>query len=123
MSDQNRQQEAEELEADLEADLESESLKGRVQSAGEQAAGDLANALLDSPLFNQAMGAAFGAREKALTAQKVAMQALDISSASDLGRIERRLRSMSDRLEAVEAELDRVSADMRALRELEPPGA
>lgn len=94
-----------------------ESLKDRVQDAGEQAVGDIANALLANPLFNQALGAAFGAKEKAEGAQRAAMQALDLPSAGTVQRLERRIRSLSDRLEAVENELDRVNSDLRALRE------
>lgn len=96
---------------------ESESLKNRVQGASEQAVGEIANALLANPLFNQALGAAFGAKEKAEGAQRVAMQALDLPSAGALERLERRIRSLSDRLEAVENELDRANSDLRALRE------
>ncbi len=96
---------------------DSESLRERVQARGEQAVGDLAQALLDNPVFNQALGAAFGARDKAAGAQRVAMGALDLSSATDTERLERRLRLMSERLEAVESELDRVGADLRAIRE------
>lgn len=96
---------------------EDESLIDRVQEAGGQAVGDLANALLSNPLFNQALGAAFGAKEKAEGAQRAAMQALDLPSAGTVQRLERRIRSLSERLEAVENELDRVNSDLRALRE------
>lgn len=94
-----------------------ESLVEKVQSRGEQAVGELADALLESPVFSQAVGAAFGARDKAMGAQRVAMEALDLPSAAGVDRLERRLRSLSERLEAVEGELDRVSADLRAMRE------
>lgn len=94
-----------------------DNLKDRVQEAGGQAASDIANALLSSPLFNQALGAAFGAKELAEGAQRAAMQALDLPSASRVDRLERRIRSLSERLEAVENELDRVNSDLRALRE------
>lgn len=96
---------------------EGEGLRNRVQSAGGQAAGDLANALLENPLFTQALGAAMGAKEKAGGAQRAALQALDLPTASDVSRLERRLRSLSDRVEALENELDRVSSDLRAIRE------
>lgn len=94
-----------------------DSLVGRVQARGEQAVGELADALLENPVFSQALGAAFGARDKALGAQRVAMEALDLPSATGVERLERRLRSLSERLEAVEGELDRVTADLRAMRE------
>lgn len=96
---------------------EGEGLKNRVQNAGGQAAGDLANALLENPLFSQALGAAMGAKEKAGEAQRAALSALDLPTAGDVSRLERRLRSLSDRVEAVENELDRVSSDLRDIRE------
>lgn len=98
-------------------DEDAEGLRERVQASGSQAIGDLANALLENPLFSQAVGAAFGAKEKAGEAQRVAMQALDLPSAGDVQRLERRLRSLSERVEALENELDRVSADLRSLQE------
>ena len=55
-----------------------------------------------------------GAREKALEAQRAAMGALDISSGSEVERLERRLRSLSDRLEAVEEQLDELAQSQRA---------
>lgn len=100
---------------------ESEGLKDRVQAAGGQAVGDLANALLENPLFSQALGAAFGAKEKAEGAQRAAMQALDLPTSTQVARLERRLRSLSERVEALENELDRVGADLRAIRESDPP--
>lgn len=96
-----------------------EGLRERVQAQGSQAIGDLANALLENPLFSQAVGAAFGAKEKASEAQRAAMQALDLPTTGDVQRLERRLRSLSERIEALENELDRVSADVRAIRESE----
>ena len=85
-----------------------ESLKAR----SEQAIGELAQALLDSQVLENALSAAFGAREKALEAQQAAMAALNLPSASDVERLGRRLRSLSQRLEEVEDQLDRVDADV-----------
>ena len=90
-----------------------EGMRDRFSSRGEDALGDLANSLLDNPVFNGALSAAFGARDKALEAQRAAMDALDISSGSEVERLERRLRSLSDRLEAVEEQLDEL-AEQRA---------
>lgn len=99
---------------------ESEGLRNRVQAAGGQAVGELANALLENPLFSQALGVAFGAKEKAEGAQRAALQALDLPTSSEVSRLERRLRSLSERVEALENELDRVNSDLRALREQAP---
>jgi glycosyltransferase A (GT-A) superfamily protein (DUF2064 family) len=81
-----------------------ESLRAR----SEQAIGELAQALLDSNVLENAVAAAFGAREKALEAQHAAMAALNLPSAGDLERLERRLRSVSQRLDEAEDEIDRL---------------
>jgi glycosyltransferase A (GT-A) superfamily protein (DUF2064 family) len=81
-----------------------ESLRTR----SEQAIGELAQALLDSNVLENAVAAAFGAREKALEAQQAAMAALNLPSAGDVERLERRLRSLSQRLDEAEDEIDRL---------------
>ena len=91
---------------------ESEGIRAR----GEQAIGDLAQALLDNPMFKNALSATFGAREKAIEAQQAAMGALNLPSASEVERLERRLRSLSERLEMVEEQLDTVARDVGAIR-------
>lgn len=87
-----------------------------LRARSEQAIGELAQALLDSHVLENAVSAAFGAREKALEAQQAAMAALNLPSAGDVERLERRLRSLSQRLDEVEDELDRVSRDASGLR-------
>jgi len=90
-----------------------------LRARSEQAIAELAQALLDSQVLENAVAAAFGAREKALDAQHAAMAALNLPSAGDVERLERRIRSLSQRLEEVEDELDRVSRDVgRVRREL-----
>lgn len=91
---------------------EQESFRTR----SEQAIADVVQALLDSQVLENALAAAFGAREKALEAQHAAMSALNVPSAGDLERLERRLRSFSQRLEDVEDQLDRVGREMGELR-------
>ena len=94
---------------------ESEDQDG-LRARSEQAIAELAQALLENPLFSGALSAAFGAREKALEAQHAAMAALNLPSAGDVERLERRIRSLSQRLEEVEDELDRVSRDLGRVR-------
>jgi predicted RNase H-like nuclease (RuvC/YqgF family) len=93
-------------------DQDQDSLRAR----SEQAIGELAQALLDSQVLENAVAAAFGAREKALEAQQAALAALNLPSAGEVERLERRLRSVSQRLEEVEDELDRLSREMGGLR-------
>jgi chromosome segregation ATPase len=87
-----------------------------LRARSEQAIGELAQALIDSPALHNALSAAFGAREKAVEAQQAAMSALNLSSATDLERLERRLRSFSERLEDVEEQIDELSRVIGALR-------
>ena len=87
-----------------------------LRARSEQAIGELAQALIDNPTLHNAISAAFGAREKAIEAQQAAMSALNLSSATDLERLERRLRSFSQRLEEVEEQIDDLSREIGALR-------
>jgi len=89
-----------------------ESLRAR----SEQVIGELAQALLDSQVLENALAAAFGAREKAAEAQHAALAALNVPSAGDVERLERRLRSFSQRLEELEDQLDRVGRDVGQIR-------
>ena len=87
-----------------------------LRARSEQAIGEIAQALIDNPTLHNAISAAFGAREKAIEAQQAAMGALNLSSATDLERLERRLRSFSQRLEEVEEQLDDLNRELAALR-------
>src|SRR5947208_6640427 len=93
----------------------SEGLRERLARQGEDALGKLAQDLLENPLVTNALSRAFEAREKASQAQEVAMGALNLPSASDLERLTRRLRSVSQRLEGIEDGLDRVEERMEGL--------
>jgi hypothetical protein len=87
-----------------------------IRAKGEEALGDLAQALLDNPVFNQAMATALGAGERAVQAQRNAMSAVGVPSAADMERLERRIRSVSGRLEAIEDRIDEVAEDLAAVR-------
>jgi hypothetical protein len=87
-----------------------------LRARSEQAIGELAQAVLDNPTLHNALSAAFGAREKALEAQQAAMSALNLPSAGDVERLERRLRSFSHRLEEVEEQIDQVARDVAEIR-------
>jgi TolA-binding protein len=91
---------------------EQDSLRAR----SEQALGEIAQALIENPTLHNAISAAFGAREKAIEAQQAAMSALNLSSATDVERLERRLRSLSNRLEEVEEQLDEANRELATMR-------
>ena len=85
-----------------------EGLKDRLARQGEDALGKLAQDLLENPLVNSAITRAFSARERAGQAQEAALGALNIPSAADVERLTRRLRSVSQRLEGIEDGVDRL---------------
>lgn len=96
--------------------MEYEDDQDGLRARSEQAIGELAQALLDSQVLENAVAAAFGARERAVEAQHAAMNALNLPSAGDVERLERRLRSLSQRLEEVEDQVDRVARDLSEIR-------
>jgi CRP-like cAMP-binding protein len=89
-----------------------ESLRAR----SEHLIAELAQAMLESPTLESALAAALGAREKAAEAQQAVLAALNLPSASDIERLERRLRSISQRLEDIEDLVDRVADEVGGLR-------
>jgi predicted nucleic acid-binding Zn-ribbon protein len=90
-------------------------LRGRVTRQGEETIGKLAQDLLDHRVVSGALSAAFETRERAMRAQEAAMGALNLPSASDLERLTRRLRGVSQRLEGIEDALDRVEQRIEGL--------
>jgi chromosome segregation ATPase len=86
------------------------NLRGRMAKQGEEAIGKLAQELLENSVVSSALSTAFEARERAMRAQEVAMGALNLPSASDLERLTRRVRSVSQRLEGIEDGLDRLES-------------
>jgi len=94
---------------------EDKGLKDRVTRQGEEAIGKLAQELLDNPVVTGALSAAFETRERAMRAQEVAMGALNLPSATDLERLTRRLRGVSQRLEGIEDGLDRLEQRVEGL--------
>lgn len=113
------------MKDDPKPDFEDEAgIRDRVQSRSEKAAADLAQAVISNPAFGQAVSAAVAARNLAGGAQKAAMDALNVSSQDEAERLERRLRSISERLEETEDRLDRLTEEVRLLRsELRAPEA
>ena len=88
----------------------------RVSKRSGEALGEVAQALMDNPLFSQALHAAGEARDRAVAARRTAMGALDVSAAGDVDRLERRLRALADRLEEVEDAVDHLTGEIAELR-------
>jgi hypothetical protein len=93
-----------------------EGIRDRLSSRGEDALGELAQALLDNPWFKQALEVAFEARDRASQAGASAMRNLNVPTAADVDRLNRRLRAVSERLERVEDRLDEIGGELAALR-------
>ena len=89
------------------------SLRDRVSARGEEALGRIAQDLLENPWINSALTAAFEARGRAAQAQEVAMEFLNLPSAAHMERLTRRVRSVSQRLEAIEDSLTRLEDGLR----------
>lgn len=89
---------------------------GGLRARGEEALGELAEALVENPLVGGALARALGAGERAASAQRQALGALNLASSSDVTRVESRVRSLSLRLEELEDTLDSLSDELAALR-------
>lgn len=87
---------------------ESRGLRERLSSQAEEAVGKLADDLLENPVINSALAQAASARERMAQAQEAAMDALNLPSASNLEKLTRRLRSVSQRLEQIEDGVERL---------------
>jgi DNA repair ATPase RecN len=87
---------------------EGRGIRERLSSGAEDAIGKMADDLLENPIINSALQRAFDAREKMAHAQESAMEALNLPSATNLEKLERRLRSVSQRLEALEDLVERI---------------
>jgi DNA repair ATPase RecN len=90
-------------------------LRHRLAGGAEDAIGRLADDLLENQMINSALSRAFSAREKVAQAQQSAMDALNLPSASELEKLGRRLRSISQRLEEVEDAVDKIGARLDTL--------
>lgn len=95
--------------------MEASDDRSGIRAKGEEAVGELAQALLENPVFSSALGRALGAGERAMSAQRSAMGAINVASGSDVERLEQRLRSVSARLESIEDRLDDLGDQLGAL--------
>lgn len=108
----------------LSDDPEQSGLRKRIAGGAEDAIGRLADDLIENPMVNSALSRAFSAREKVAQAQQSAMDALNLPSASELEKLGRRLRTISQRLEEVEDAVDKIGLRMETLSdETRAPGA
>jgi methyl-accepting chemotaxis protein len=87
---------------------EERGLRERISSQAEDRIGKLADDLLANPVINSALERAFTAREKMAQAQESAMDALNLPSATNIDKLARRLRSMSQRLDEIEDAVERL---------------
>jgi uncharacterized coiled-coil protein SlyX len=79
----------------------------------EELLGKVTRALIDDSAVNVAVSRAFEARTKATQAQESAMGFLNIPTAADVERLTRRLRAVSQRLDAIEDAVARIEDSVR----------
>jgi DNA repair exonuclease SbcCD ATPase subunit len=103
------------MDADAPGAEEPRGIRQRISGQAEDAIGKLADDLLSNEVINGALQRALGAREKMAQAQESAMDALNIPSASNVDKLARRLRSMSQRLEEIEDGVERVDRRLDGL--------
>jgi hypothetical protein len=102
-----------------------EQTGGEQGGRGENPLGDLAQILVENPWMHQALHLAFGVRERASEAGTAVIRNLNLPTGQDVDRITRRLRGLSERLEELEDEVDRLSravGELRREREAPQPG-
>jgi soluble cytochrome b562 len=87
---------------------DSDDIRSRFAKQGEETIGKLAEELLKNPFVSDAVSAVFDARERATQVQELAMSALNLPSATDLEKLTRRVRAVSQRIEGLEEGLDRI---------------
>jgi phage-related minor tail protein len=97
-------------------DSQHDGIRGRLGARGEEAISDIAQILVDNPLLNQALQAAFGARDLAQSATTTAIKGVGVGTSADVERLTRRLRSISDRLEEVEDKIDDLAEELAQVR-------
>jgi hypothetical protein len=90
--------------------MEDDDQQGRsgIRARSEEAIAELAQTLLENPIFSQALGTALGAGEKAVQAQRQALGAIDVARAGDMDRLTKRIRALSERIEALEDATDEI---------------
>jgi DNA repair ATPase RecN len=107
----------------LSDDPDQAGLRNRITGQAEDAIGRLADDLIENPVINSALSHAASARERVAQAQQSAMDALNLPSASELEKLGRRLRSISQRLEEVEDAVEKIGMRVEAIADdLRAPG-
>jgi DNA repair exonuclease SbcCD ATPase subunit len=94
---------------------ETRGLRERLSSQAEERIGRLADELLENPLINSALQGALSAREKVAQAQETAMEALNLPSASNLDKLARKLRAISQRLDEIEDAVERIDRRLASI--------
>jgi division protein CdvB (Snf7/Vps24/ESCRT-III family) len=98
-------------------DPEQGGLRHRIAGQAEDAIGRFADDLIENPVINSALSRALSAREKVSQAQQSAMDALNLPSASELEKLGRRLRMISQRLEEVEDAVDKIGVRIETMND------
>ena len=71
--------------------------------------------LVDQPITQRLLTEASALRDRTLRAQEATLAALNLPTAADLAKLERRIRSLSDALGGLSDRLDRLESQVRRL--------
>jgi len=71
--------------------------------------------LVDQPLTQRLLTEASALRDRTLRAQEATLAALNLPTAADLAKLERRIRSLSDALGGLSDRIDRLESQVRRL--------
>ena len=69
--------------------------------------------LLDQPITQRLLAESSAARDRALRLQEATLGALNLPTAADLAKVERRIRGLADAVVRLDEHLDRVEARLR----------
>lgn len=71
--------------------------------------------LVDQPITQRLLTEASALRDRTLRAQEATLAALNLPTAADLAKLERRIRSLSDAIGGLGDRLDRLESQVRRL--------
>ncbi|RHW24771.1 hypothetical protein D0Z08_22630 [Nocardioides immobilis] len=73
--------------------------------------------LVDQPVAQRLLSEASAMRDRTLRAQEAALGALNLPTAADLAKLERRLKSLTDAVARLDDHLDRLETRIRRLEQ------
>lgn len=89
-------------------------------SSPREQASHLLEPLIDQPLTRRVLSELSGLRDRTLRVQEATLGALNLPTAAEFARLERRFRSLTDGLARIADQLDRVEVRLRRVEASDP---